>query len=193
MLKIFKNKELVPTETIDFYNIQGNIFTYKIYFDSYNQGDIIDVVLDETRHPLISPPTKSFLVFPEGEYSAMIVWENEYLLQSAIECTGGYNIKTDIESVSQKIYKDFVEILEILATSKEVKLNISTGWVAKTDVDTIESLLRSKRAWLLKNNQVIHIRALNKSILNEDSSRGLIDYNLEFQINRSYDEETYSL
>ncbi|AKC26055.1 hypothetical protein IY39_03950 [Flavobacterium psychrophilum] len=60
LLKIFKNKELVPTETIDFSNIQGNIFT----------------------------------------------------------------------------------------TSKEVKLNISTGWVAKTDVDTIESLLRSKRAWL---------------------------------------------
>ncbi|SNA75919.1 conserved hypothetical protein [Flavobacterium psychrophilum] len=193
LLKIFKNKELVPTETIDFSNIQGNIFTYKIYFDSYNQGDIIDVVLDKARSSLISPPTKSFLVFPEGEYSAMIVWENEYLLQSAIECTGGYNIKTDIESVYQKIYKDFVEILEILATSKEVKLNVSTGWVAKTDVDTIESLLRSKRAWLLKNNQVIHIRALNKSILNEDSSRGLIDYNLEFQINRSYDEETYSL
>ncbi|WP_395058228.1 hypothetical protein [Flavobacterium sp.] len=193
VLKIFKNNAHIPLETIVLPNSDGKIITKKILFDSYNQGDIIDVVLDNTTTPLDSPPTKRYLVFPEGKYSCMVVWENEYLLQSATESTGGYTIKTDIEIQSQKVYKDFVEILENLSTSKEVKLNISTGWLAKTDIDSIESLMRSKKAWLIKNNQIINLRTIGKSILNEDSDRELIDFNLEFQINRSYDEETYSL
>jgi hypothetical protein len=37
-----------------------------------------------------------------------------------------------------------VERLEHLSSSKEVKLYLNTGWLLFSDIDTIESLMRSK-------------------------------------------------
>jgi hypothetical protein len=48
------------------------------------------------------------------------------------------------EFKSQTIYVDMVERLEHLSSSKEVKLYLNTGWLLFSDIDTIESLMRSK-------------------------------------------------
>jgi hypothetical protein len=50
------------------------------------------------------------------------------------------------EFKSQTIYVDMVERLEHLSSSKEVKLYLNTGWLLFSDIDTIESLMRSKKS-----------------------------------------------
>ena len=53
--------------------------------------------------------------------------------------------------------------------------------------------MRSKRAWLPLADKTIELRPLSKTMVNQDTERELIDYTIEFQINRQYNEETYSL
>lgn len=165
----------------------------KVYFSAFAKGDVIQYTVDIVGQNNALAPKKTFKLFPEGNYSNSIVWENEFLLQSALECTGTASIKSDFEFISQKVFENLVEILEHLSSSKEVKLYINTGWLLRTDVDTIESLMRSKRAWLIKPNGNIALRPVGKSMINQDLDRELIEFSLEFIINRTYDEETYSL
>lgn len=164
----------------------------KVLFSAFAKGDYIQYVVDVVGQNNASAPKKTFKLLPEGNYSNTIVWQNEFLLQSPLECTGTASIKSDFEFISQKVWENLVEILEHLSSSKEVKLFINTGWLIQTDVDTIESLMRSRRAWLLNPKGNISLRPIGKSMINQDLSRELIEYSLEFTINRNYDEETYS-
>jgi hypothetical protein len=68
------------------------------------------------------------------------------------------------EFKSQTIYVDMVERLEHLSSSKEVKLYLNTGWLLFSDIDTIESLMRSKRAWLIQGNNTISLRPISKKL-----------------------------
>ena len=190
-LRTFKNGSLVSSFALP--ASTDTIVCKKISFSAFAKGDVIQYVVDVVGQNNALAPKKTFKLFPEGNYSNVIVWQNEFLLQSALECTGTASIKSDFEFLSQKVYENLVEKLEHLASSKEVKLYINTGWLLKTDVDTIESLMRSKRAWLVNSKGNISLRAVGKSMVNQDLERELIEFSLEFIINRNYDEETYSL
>jgi hypothetical protein len=168
----------------------------KFTFDQYQPGDVIEYGLWDSNnfHRPIKLSSKKYIVFPDNRYSNMIVWEDAFLLQSAMEFTGSHSIKTDIEFVTQKLYANLIEHLQIIDTTKDVKLTINTGWILKTDIDSVESLMRSRRAWLDKgNNETIALRPISKTIINEDSEKELIEYTIEFLINRNYNEETYTL
>lgn len=173
------------------------ILTKNIDFIYYNQGDVIDASIVYVAPGSAAAAAKTFkkryIVFPPGKYSNSITWENEFLLQSALECTGAYKFASELDFQSQDLYMNLVEILEHLQVTKKTKFTINTGWLLKTDIDTVESLMMCKRAWLEKNYSNIEIRPIGKTILNEDSERELIEYTLEFQINPSYAKETYSL
>ena len=190
-LRTFKNGTLVSSVALP--ASTDTIVCKKVSFSAFAKGDVIQYVVDVVGETNALAPKKTFKLFPEGNHSNTIVWQNEFLLQSPLECTGTASIKSDFEFLSQKVYGNLVEKLEHLSSSKEVKLYINTGWLLKTDVDTIESLMRSKRAWLLNSKGNISLRPIAKSMVNEDLERELIEFSLEFIINRNYDEETYSL
>lgn len=190
-LRTFKNGTLVSSVALP--ASTDTIVCKKVSFSAFAKGDVIQYVVDVVGETNALAPKKTFKLFPEGNHSNTIVWQNEFLLQSALECTGTASIKSDFEFLSQKVYGNLVEKLEHLSSSKEVKLYINTGWLLKTDIDTIESLMRSKRAWLLNSKGNISLRPIAKSMVNEDLNRELIEFSLEFIINRNYDEETYSL
>lgn len=190
-LRTFKNGTLVSSVALP--ASTDTIVCKNVSFSAFAKGDVIQYVVDVVGETNALAPKKTFKLFPEGNNSNTIVWQNEFLLQSPLECTGTASIKSDFEFLSQKVYENLVEKLEHLSSSKEVKLYINTGWLLKTDVDTIESLMRSKRAWLLNAKGNISLRPIAKSMINEDLDRELIEFSLEFIINRNYDEETYSL
>jgi hypothetical protein len=190
-LRIFKNEIQVQTIPLPFSN--GSILFQKITFENFTQGDIIRYTLNIPGDLETEVPQKTFYVIPEGKFSNHVIWENEYLLQSAFEFMGGASIVSEFENRNQTLFKNLVEIMEIIENTKVSKLTISTGWVIKDSIDTIESLMRSKRVWLPINNQVINLRPLSKKIVNEDTERELVEFNIEFQINRNYNEETYTL
>jgi hypothetical protein len=191
---IYSYKNGLPLPSITLTASSSHIICYKILFSDYEKGDVIDFYLfNATTGNRIDSTRKTFKLFPEGNHSNHIVWENEFLLQSAVECTGTASIKSDFEFQSQKVFNLLVEKLEYLNTTKEVRFTINTGWLLKSDIDTIESLMRAKRVWLINGDSTIEIRPTSKSILNDDIERELIEFTLEFIINRTYNEETYSL
>jgi hypothetical protein len=171
----------------------GVVLSKKIRFSEYNQGDNVQFVLDKVGENNSSAAKKTFRLYPEGNFSNHIVWENEFLLQSAIECTGAASILADGEFQSQTIYEDFVEKLVHLSSSKNVKLLINTGWLLLSDVDTVESLMRAKRAWLIQGDRVINLVPTGKKLPEINTETELIQFPLEFKINQKYNEETYSL
>jgi hypothetical protein len=190
-LRTFKNGTLFNTETLPIN--PTTTLCKKVLFNSFTKGDVIDYVIDLVGQNNNNAPKKTFCLFPDGNYSNMLVWENEFKMQSAIECTGTASLDTDFEFQNQKRFELLVEKTENLSTGKDVKLSIDTGWLMKSDTDTVESLMRSKRIWLIQENTTISLRPLTKKIPNDDYEKELISFPLEFTINRSYDEETYTL
>lgn len=190
-LREYKNGTLVNTTALPAFT--GVVLCQKVLFAGYEKGDIIDFSLALVDQVISAVPQKTFIVFPDSNYSNMIVWENEFLLQSAMECTGTASLVPEGEFQSQTVYVDKVEQLEHLGTSKEVKLYINTGWLLFSDIDTVESLMRSKRAWLIQGSHTIALRAISKKLPSKDLQEELIQYPLEFKINQNYNEETYSL
>lgn len=191
-LRTFKNGTLTSTETLP--TNATTTLCKKVVFNTYTQGYVIEYVIDVVGQNNTDAPRKTFCVFPKSNYSNMIVWENEFKLQSAIECTGIATLDGgDLEFQSQKKYKNLVETLEHLSSSKEAKLFIDTGWLLFTDIDSVESLMRSKRAWLIQGESEISLRPIGKKLPKQDYDNELISFPLEFTINKKYDEETYSL
>lgn len=191
-LRTFKNGTLISSPVALPESI-GIIFCKKVTFETFEQGDSIQFVVDLVGETNANAPKKTFIVFPEGKYSNHIVWEDEFLLQKSLECTGTASIIPEGEFQSQTIYVDLVERLEHLSSSKAVRLNINTGWLAYSDIDTIESLMRSKKVWLIQGNQFINLRPISKKLPERDLETELIQFQLEFKINQTYNEETYSL
>jgi hypothetical protein len=190
-LRTFKNGTLLSAVALP--ASTGVVLCKKVLFSTYEKGDVIQYVVDVVGQTNAFAPKKTYILFPDNNYSNMIVWENEFLVQSAIECTGSALIDPEGEFQSQTVYVDLVERLEHLSSSKNVKLFINTGWLLFSDIDTVESLMRSKRAWLIQGNTTISLRPIGKKLPKKDLEEELIQYPLEFKINQNYDEETYSL
>jgi hypothetical protein len=190
-LRTFKNGNLVSTIALP--ASTGIVICKKVLFSNYEKADVIQFVVDVVGQTNALAPRKTYMLFPDDNYSNMIVWENEFLVQSAIECTGTGVIVPDVEFQSKTIYKNGVEILEHLSSSKNVRLKINTGWLLFTDIDTVESLMRCKRAWLIQGNSTISLRPIKKELPEIDLESELISFPLEFKINQKYNEETYSL
>lgn len=167
----------------------GHIMTKKLIFDSFAQGDKIEV---SVKAGVIESDKLTFFIFPEGKYSNHIIWEDEFVLKSSMEFTGTFSIKSEFSFISVNTYQELVQHLEYLDSTKVAKITINTGWILKSQIDTIESLMRSKNVWIDLKGKMVSLRPISTNILNEDSERELIDFTIEFQINSKTNEETYS-
>jgi len=184
-VNIFKNGELINP-----YSVTEGIHEIKLDFQNLGaaQGDVFEFRLITTEGNL----SKFFKVIPDSFESNYIIWENEYKLKSALECTGDYKINSELENRSQSLYLQLVDVLTKLESTKVSKLTINTGWLLKSDKASIESLVRAKRAALVVGDRVINLVPVTKSINNVDNKEALVSYDLEFEINRKFNEEIYS-
>lgn len=189
-LRIFKSGNQIGTKVLPT-NSTGPICE-KVFFNNYKPGDQIEFKIGKIGEPDSNSKGKIFYVFPSQFYSNVIVWENEFLLQSCFEFTHEYDIKMEIDRQTSKTFNHFVEKTKHHSVSKENKLLINTGWITKSDIDSIESLIMSSRAFIKINDKIVDLVAIGKSLTNEDSKEELFDYSIEFIINRSYNEETYT-
>ena len=191
----YKNNVLFLDEILP--ESEGKIITFKVGFSQFTQADKIEFQIANMGNHLFSKSIFSskicFIVLPEELFSNHIYWEDEFLLKQAIECKGDYAIKGGLSFISQKKYKDLVEHLSHLNVTDQNRLSINTGWLIRSDIDTIKSLMKSKKAWIIAFGKKIMLIPTAEAMTSEDSQRELIDFNLEFQINPAYNEETYRL
>lgn len=64
-------------------------------------------------------------------------------------------------------------------------LKINTGFILKSEISLIDNLIRAQRAWLFKDDisQRIEVVCNSKKMKKTDSSRQLVDFQLEFETN----------
>jgi len=186
-LSVYKNN----TEVTSFSTIR-TIFTYRMDFAALGaqQGDVFEFrIVPQGSHASIA---KTFKVFPEGYNSNTIVWENEYKLRSVLECTGKYQVNSELENRTQELELQLRPVLEKLESTKTAKLTLNTGWLLRSDMPSVESLMRAPRALLMLQGKNIALVPVSQKITNVDDDRALVSFDLEFQINREYNEEIYS-
>lgn len=184
-IKIFKNGNLISS-----YYLSNSFSTYtdNLDFASINakQGDRIEYRLQIDELNFVS---KFFIVFPEQTYFNTIYWEDEFLLTKNFDFTGKLEIKNDYESKNQSMYVGIMEKLISYESIKTPKLNINTGFILKSDIPTIESIIRSRRVWIDINNELVELVPVTKSISTADTDKATINFDLDFQINRKNNEE----
>ena len=186
-IKIYRNDNIYKTIT----HSPGNnsLFGLAMFFSDFNPGDVIDVRLAKDE---VENFVQQYVMFPEGKYSNHIVFLTEHYVLESYEFTGAFSFSSDYKMISSKTYSQLVEYIENLESDKEQRLIINTGWILKSNQLIIDSILRAKRAWFMKDGKEISITPVDKKITNEDSEAGLYEYDVEFIINRENDLEVYT-
>lgn len=181
-LKLFKNEVEVDSESITA-TAADNVFSKKIIVKDFTgaKGDVFTINIADGLL------VKSFVVFPDNKTSKQLLFVgNNHLLRS-LECTGDFSFPTEYDQITHTYYRNLIEVLEIVTTEKIKKLKLNTGWILKTDVEVIDTLLESSNVLLIENNStVLEMVPLAKKMTGEDSEKFLYAYDLEFYINQSY-------
>lgn len=167
--------------------------THKLTIDfstlSVVEGDVVDIVIWLNIAKTISI-SKKYLVFPKQEYSTLIIWENEYRVPEIFDFTGKYFLKSDVENLQTKNFNQIVERTNLVDNFSTEKVVINTGFISSNDITYIKSIIKQRRAWvLLPGNKLIELIPITKQLQEVDVNRELIDFDIEFQINKIYDEE----
>ena len=179
-IKLLKNDNIVSSETINATTLE-NVYSKKITAKEYSgkKGDVFTVQLN------VSEIKKSVVVFPNNVQSHQVVFTDQFKLFRSLEATGHHSFPKEYKQITQKYKRNLIEILEIVSTEKVNSLRLDTGWLLKSDTETIDSLLDNKHAYLVENNQVsLEMVPISKKMTGEDSDEALYGYNLEFQINK---------
>lgn len=152
-------------------------------------GDVFSYVLSIPE--LGENLSRRFVVFPEGYSSLFVVWQDEYKLRQVLEFTGKYKMKNTFEHTTQDLVRDGVPFLDKVRTDKTGKFTLNTGWVLKTDKITIESLCRAKDALLIHPDGNIRIKPIPQELTMIDIDEATVAFDVDFQINRNYDQEIH--
>ncbi|WP_116787606.1 hypothetical protein [Flavobacterium psychrotrophum] len=183
-VKLFKNGQVVKS-----FSFTAGIQVIRLNFAELEaiQGDVFELQIKDGESV-----SKLFKVFPESYYSNYITWENEYKLQSVLECMGTYQIISELKNRTQELELGLRSVLDKIESTKTAKLTINTGWLLRSDMASVESLMRAPRAVIVIDGRAISLVPTSEKITNVDSERALVSFDLEFQINRNFNEEIYS-
>lgn len=189
-IEFFVNEELVGN-----YSIISQTATYKetINFENYNlkPGDVFEVKIYADIFKIKSV-SKKYIVFPDGEYSNMIIWEDDYKMLQSYEFLGKHSIKQDYTFINFSKKKNLIEYIKNVDTRKTLKLTINTGVVPKSDIIYVDNIIRAKRLWVFANNELVELNSETKSLIYDDVDRELNYFDLEFTINKKHNEESNS-
>lgn len=190
-IQILKNGSV-----LDFYPIPADYNTYKetIFFENYNlkEGDIVEVkvYLDALNTVFLS---KKYEVFPEPEYSHMIIWEDDYKMMQTYEFTGKHTVKGDYSFQNFVKKQNLIEYIKNYNTKTTPKFSINTGFIPKSDIIYIDNIIRAKRVWIyISDDELVELNNETKSLIYDDVDRELNLFDLDFTINKKYNEENHS-
>lgn len=187
-LEVYKNNEL-QTSTDITGTLTNNVFT-KVFTAAdlgAVKGDVFSFKIKDT---LIK---KEIVIFPDTEFSNLILFENKFNLISSFEFTGAYSMPVKYSRIKTTYKRRLVAVEEIVKATKSNKLKINTGWVLGTDNITLDEINEVKRAWMYINDtEVMELTPATTKLTLINSDEELKQYALEFNINRSSDAQNYT-
>ena len=158
-------------------------------FAEHKEGDMIQVKLSQAN---VGSYVRRYIVFPEGKESYHIAWVTLNEQIELMEFTGALSIGSDYTSIENRVYKNLTDITEILEVRKAQRVKADTGWILKDNFPLVDSIARSRRAWLVIKGKYIPMVAQTPKLSNFDSERALYAYELDFKINPEHDYKVYS-
>lgn len=167
-------------------------YLYVMDFESIEPvlGDVIEFKVFVNATDFIS---KKYLVFPESEYTNMILWEDEFKLIQSYEFTGKHMIKPDFTYQNSNQKRNLIDYIKSVDSKNTQKISLNSGFIPKSDREIIMSILASKRLWVyIDENNLVEMVNETKSIVYDDIDRELISFDLEFTINKKRHEENNS-
>lgn len=180
----------------EFYLISADYNTNKelIDFSHYDlkPGDIVEVkiYLDALNTIFLS---KKYEVFPEPEYSHMIIWEDDYKMMQTYEFTGKHTVKSDYNFQNFNQKRNLIDYLKNVHTKDTEKITINTGFIPKNDIIYINNIIKARRVWIhISDDELVELNNETKSLIYDDIDRELNFFDLEFTINKKYNEESHS-
>lgn len=121
--------------------------------------------------------------FPLETESQNIMWLDENNFFQGMTFTGEKKSEPEYIHFTNPSSVDFRNRKAGTVVTGNLKIN--TGFILKSEIPLIDSLIRSTRAWLFKDDITERIEVIcnSKKMLKEDSSRQLIDFQLDFETN----------
>lgn len=142
--------------------------------------------------------TRTYAVIPPGLNSINIGWVNQFEVLETFEFIGAVGLPMEYNETFSTVYVDWVDLLRKITSGKIQKFSVNTGWIFRANVRIIDELLSSDRAFLIlpnpgmEGNQYAetHLKMvpLAKKMTAYDSEQALYAFDVEFQINRRYED-----
>ncbi len=194
LVEIYRNGVLYKK----IYPDRGAFEAFGVQFDfsMFSKGDLIEArVIENVNNESVSPSfSQTYIMFPEGKESYHIVWINEHELPEVFEFTGDYAFPTEHTGVSSVVFENYLEYIDKVASQRILKFTANTGWILKDNQERIDSLVDSKRAWVVFKDEKLPIALIpsDAKITNIDSAAKNYQYTVEFTINPRHELENNS-
>lgn len=132
---------------------------------------------------IISAHTVFGINFPLELQSQNIIWLDENNIFRGLTVTGDEIGEPDYIHFLNPFSVDFRQRKAGTIVTSNRKIN--TGFILKSEIDLVDSLIRATRAWLFKDNinDRLEIVCTSKKMVKYDSKRQLVDFQLEFETN----------
>lgn len=198
-LQIKRNGELFETILYD----GSQDFAQPIFMGvTYDLKKIENLYPGEVLSFAYNGNQRDYIVIPEQPNSITIGWVNQFELMDTFEFTGAHELPIEYNSSTSKNYIDWNEVLRKIDSSKSQKLILNTGWIFKTNTRIIDEIIDSKKAfWILNSGfftlqqldgeNYVSLVPISKKLSGVDSKKNLYQYEVEFQINRKYEDAVY--
>jgi hypothetical protein len=186
-LELHKNGVLL--QRIAHTALQSSGYGMLLGFAAHKEGDLIQVKLADGNGGF---HVRQYYVFPEGKESYHVAWVTANNQMELMECTGALAIGSEYTGIENLQYKDLVDVTEVLEVRKAQRVKVNTGWILKNNFPFVDSIARSKRAWLVINGQYVPMVPQSTKLANYDSETALYAYELDFKINPEHDYKVYT-
>lgn len=123
----------------------------------------------------------SFYQFPDGRNLINVQWENQNLCPEWITLRGVSSKSEDFTHIFQD--NVFTGGSEKFDTTAVQTITLNTGFILKAEEAVISELMFSKFCILEMNGQYIKAAPSSAKIVTEDTTKQLIEFDLEFKVN----------
>lgn len=121
--------------------------------------------------------------FPWQVNSLNVFWMDENNNFHGLTFTGKKSKNSEFTHFVNNLPSDFSQTKA--GSIKKAKIKLNTGWILASEINEVESLIRSNRVWIFGNDPQTRIEAvcITEKLEADDDDRELYDYTLDFEIN----------
>lgn len=146
---------------------------------------------------------RKFLIRPTPKYSFMVAYETIWKTFELFEFTGSIKYGVDyVHDIFERL-DNYINVSEKVSSENPQTMTINTGWIQKSEVYLINELILAKKSFLLPKSKFtlvvytdevetpISLVPIQSKLVNFDSEENMYQFDVEFLINKTYEDPIY--